>query len=388
MKRKICVCLILTLLLTVVISFTPKIAVAQTKETATSVKDEIDTPEIDLSPFDELIKGSDIFDGMTFSEKVKELSSGKGFEGDEFFKKVLNVIFNEITSMFPLFAILLALVLGFSVLSMMKDSYLSKQLQSILNVCLMLSLIIVMLSSVTKLVITSKGVVESLKTQMFTAFPILLTLLFASGGKTSVVSMQPILYFLSVIVTDVISKFVFPLIIVSLVINLLSSVSPDMKFKKLLDFLKSLVIYIIGITLTVFTATLTISGIFSGTYDSVIYRTAKYAVGHSVPIIGGYIKDGLDIVIMSSVMLKNSVGIASLIVFIGIVLKPIISAFAFSLMLKLVAGVSEGFSDGAVGNFLTSTSSFVSMLGVTMVAVTFMYMVSIIALIVSSNLVG
>ncbi|MEG1520474.1 MAG: hypothetical protein RR458_05750, partial [Clostridia bacterium] len=263
-----------------------------------------------------------------------------------------------------------------------------KELQTILNVCLILSIIIVMLSSVTKLIVTSKGVVENLKTQMFTAFPPLLTLLFASGGKTSVVSLQPILYFLSVIITDIIVKFIFPLIIISIVINLLSSISPDMKFKKLLDFIKSLSVYIIGVTLTVFTATLTISGLFSGTYDSVMYRTAKYAVGHSVPIIGGYIKDGLDIVIMSSVMLKNSVGIASLVVFIGIALKPIISAFAFSLMLKLVAGISEGFSDGAVGNFLSATASQVSMLGVTIVAVTFMYMVSIIALITAANFGG
>ncbi|MEG1519977.1 MAG: hypothetical protein RR458_03230, partial [Clostridia bacterium] len=164
MKKKIVICMVLTLLL-ICVSSTSLVAVAEEKS------DVLTTPEIDLAPFDEFIKNSDMFDGMTFREKVEELSSGKGFDGEKFFSKVLNVVFNEVTSLFPLFAILLALVLGFSVLSMMKNSYLSKELQTILNVCLMLSIIIVMLSSVTKLIVTSKGVVENLKTQMFTAFP-------------------------------------------------------------------------------------------------------------------------------------------------------------------------------------------------------------------------
>ncbi|MEG2117327.1 MAG: hypothetical protein RRZ69_06575, partial [Clostridia bacterium] len=70
MKKKIVICMALTLLLICVFA-TPSVAVAEEKS------DVLTTPEIDLAPFDEFIKNSDMFDGMTFREKVEELSSGK-----------------------------------------------------------------------------------------------------------------------------------------------------------------------------------------------------------------------------------------------------------------------------------------------------------------------
>ncbi len=374
-----------TVVILMIMCCAPKLVVYSDEGRANdSFTDQLDN--IDLTPFEDFLGEETTFGDESFKDKVSDLLQGKPVDGESIFTSVIQIVFKSLTDLIPLFSVLIGMTLLFGVLTHMKNGFLSEEIQGILNMCLMLSIMLVVMGSVINLIVEAKTVMISLKNQMFTAFPILLTLMFASGGKTSVVAFQPILYFLSVIISDVIVKAVFPIFIFSLVISLMSAVSPQMKMKKMSDFLKSSSIYIIGITLTVFTATLAISGVASGTYDSVLYRTAKYAVGHSVPVIGGYIRDGLDVVIMSSVMIKNSVGIVAMILFMMTVLSPIITVFGFSLMLKLVAGISDGFCDPEVSNFFVSVSSHISLIGVSLLAVTFMYLISVLALIATANM--
>jgi hypothetical protein len=54
---------------------------------------------------------------------------------------------------------------------------------------------------------------------------------------------------------------------------------------------------------------MTVQGITSASIDGISIRATKYAISNSIPIVGGFLRDGFDIVIAGSVLIKNAVGI-------------------------------------------------------------------------------
>lgn len=343
---------------------------------------------IDLSPFDEFSDiSNELFENLTFKEKVEQLLTGGGVDAKEYFNKILNLIFSNLCEMIPIMATVLGVVLLYGVLGIIKSGFLNEETKKVITMALVLSVMAVIMTFVTKLTVNAKEVMESLKSQMYVSFPVFLTLLFASGGTTSTATLQPILYFLSVVISDIITNVVLPLFLFSLAVNFLSSISSDVKFTKLAEFAKTLSMYIIGVSLTVFTAVISISGAFASGYDGVLYKTAKYAVGASVPIVGEYVKDGLDLVILTSVQIKNTVGIASLLLFLGTAISPILSIFVASLLLKGVGALAESFADEKIGGFLDKTAKGLETVGASLTAVTLMYMEAVFMVILSTNII-
>lgn len=50
----------------------------------------------------------------------------------------------------------------------------------------------------------------------------------------------------------------------------------------------------IGLSITIFTFFMSAQGLSSAVIDGVSFRAAKYAITNSIPIVGGFLKDGFD----------------------------------------------------------------------------------------------
>lgn len=141
----------------------------------------------------------------------------------------------------------------------------------------------------------------------------------------------------------------------------------------------------LGISLTVFTVFLTVQGITSATYDGFSFRAAKYAIGNTVPIIGGFLSGGLDILIAGSVLVKNSLGSCCILLFAAVIAVPLIQLAVYNLFLKLSAAVTEPVGDNKITGFLSSLSSTVNYFTAGLLCVGFMYFMTLLLLICSSN---
>ena len=60
-----------------------------------------------------------------------------------------------------------------------------------------------------------------------------------------------------------------------------------------------------------------------------------------MPVLGGYLSEGLDLAVASVMLVKNAVGVGGVIMMMSIVLAPVIKILIFALGLKLVAGIIE-----------------------------------------------
>ena len=91
------------------------------------------------------------------------------------------------------------------------------------------------------------------------------------------------------------------------------------KVTQLAQLLRNFAIGILGAFMTVFLGVISVQGTSSAVADGVTIRTAKFVTGNFIPVIGRMFTDAADTVINASVLLKNTVGLAGVVILLMIV---------------------------------------------------------------------
>ena len=115
------------------------------------------------------------------------------------------------------------------------------------------------------------------------------------------------------------------------------------------------------------------------------FKAAKYAVSNSVPIIGGFLGSGFDLVVAGSVLIKNSVGSCGIILLALVVLPPLIQLVVCNLFMRLSAAVVEPIGEPGFSGVLASLGGAVNYFTAGLLAVGFMYFITMLLLVCSSN---
>lgn len=295
------------------------------------------------------------------------------------------MVFDKLSGLLPAFCVICSVSILCGILGKFKSSFSEKGTSHIIffvGYCTVLVLILTSLAGVIK---DCADTVSSLQRQMQAIFPILLTLIATSGGSVSVAVYRPAVLFLSESVVSIIVSVVFPLASLMCVLNMVGNMSGELKLKNFCAFFASVIKWTLGISLTAFTVFLSVQGITSATYDGFSFKAAKYAVSNTVPIIGSFLGSGFDLVIAGSVLIKNSLGACGIFLLAIVIAVPLVQLVAYNLFLKLAAAVTEPMGDEKVSSFLSSLSGTVNYFTAGLLAVGFMYFITILLLICSSN---
>ena len=164
--------------------------------------------------------------------------------------------------------------------------------------------------------------IQSLVGFMNSLIPILITLCIATGSIVSANMLQPILLFIITFMGNFITGIIIPLVLISTSLGIVSKISDRIQVDKLSKFFKTGVVWILGVTLTLFVGLVSIEGTLSSSVDGVTAKTAKAAVSSFIPVVGKILGDAVDTVIGCSSILKNATGIVGIIILIGIAIGP------------------------------------------------------------------
>ena len=173
------------------------------------------------------------------------------------------------------------------------------------------------------------------------SFPIILTIITALGGSASITTFSTITMVYSEILIKIITNFLIPLFFAVTVFTIVGHLSDTVKLNKLKNSFKSLGNWTLGITFSILTTFVTMQGLVGASIDSISIKSAKFALSSYVPILGGYLSEGFDIVMGSLVIIKNAFGFSIFLALLSLILAPLIKVLIFSLSLKLVAGFVE-----------------------------------------------
>lgn len=370
-----------------------KQVVAEDNSTNSTLEDYVDDQlgDIDFAGFEQIIEDLNneqkaIF-GDSFTTKLKKILSGEEqINFASLGSMVLSVFSKDIVEILPLLCSLIAVGILSSIITQTSYSN-DKSVADIVHfVCF--GVIITIVFSWTSSVITlTSNTLSSLKTQMEVSFPILLTLMTALGSTISVGVYQPVVAILSGSVMTIFTNIILPLFVFCMVFTVAGNLSNNVKLNSFSKLFMSIFKWTIGITFTLFSSLLVVQGITAGSYDGLSIRTTKYALKSYIPFVGSYLADGLNLILTSSMLIKNSVGLAGLILLLATIIAPIIKILVLKLSLALASSVLEPICDKRICNFLGGVSKCLSMLIATICAIGFAYLITTGLIMCSGNLV-
>ena len=342
----------------------------------------------DFSALDDALKNLETnkeFGADTFIEKVKQLINGE-YSGDfgSLLKSAFNIFISDFKKLIPLLATILALAILSNLLSEFKGKN-NKNLGQIVHFVCYMTVIIIICTSISSLINLASKTISSMQTQMEIIFPIILTLMASVGSTVSVGIYQPTLAMLSGLIVNIFNYIILPIFIISFVISIVGNLSDNVKLNKFSNLLNDVFKWIIGIIFTIFTGVLSIRGISAGSFDSVSIRTTKFAIKNYVPIVGGYLSEGFNLLMASSVLIKNAVGTAGLFLIFISIISPIITILIFKWALHLLSAFLEPLFDSKISNFLFYTSKAINMLIASILCVALMYIISMGLLMITGN---
>ncbi len=298
-------------------------------------------------------------------------NSGTDYAG--YLNEIFSVIFSDAVKLLPAFAEAAALALLCAVFSGAEGNILGKSTARVVRLACSSLVIVIISSALAGVVAECADCVTSLQRQMEIIAPILITLTVLTGGTGSAAVYQPSALFVSVGAVEIVGGFIFPAAIAASVLNFMSGINPQISFTGMSKLLKSIMKWVMGITVTVFSVFLTVQSTAAGLFDGVLFKTTKYIIGNSVPIVGGFISGGFDLLTAAGLLVKNSVGICGVLLLFSQIVGPLVLLIAFSLLLKLVAAVVQAAGEGGFYKLFSELSSDTQYFTAGLLTVSFMY---------------
>lgn len=330
-----------------------------------------------------------ILSGKSLAERIEELITGDyKMDYSSLLNSVLSLFFDEAKTLFPVFSLVLAVCVFMSILHSVQGDFLSGGISGIIRYAAYSVILILILTAIIPAISKCKETVDGLKTQIEIFCPVIITLMAASGGSVSAAVYRPAAAFLSGGVCEAITDIVFPIAILLIALAAAGGISERVSLNGFGKLLKSVNKWVIGVCVTLFSVFLTVQGITSAGYDGISLRALKYAVGSGVPMVGGMLSGGTDLVLAGSALIKNSVGAVAVFAIICAVCQPLILLASISLLLRFTAAATEPLSENLkMSGFLNGIADNMAYFTAGLLSVALTYFVTIILLICSSGVI-
>ena len=207
----------------------------------------------------------------------------------------------------------------------------------------------------------------------------------ALGGKVSSSLYKPQLALFCRIITSVIRSVILPLFTAGIAFCLISNLSSAVKMDKIQSAIRYVSTVIITSIFGLFITYLTVAGISGGMADGVSIKAAKFVLSNYVPILGGYLSQGFDLISAGCVLVKNAIGLIGILGVVFLILKPIFHIVVFTFALKAVASLVQPIGDKRISDFLYSVSNATKTLITAILGTGFVFIVSLLLVVVTCN---
>ncbi len=324
--------------------------------------------------------------GDNAEEIIRYLINGNiGTDYGSYITEILSVVFSDVVSLLPAFAEVAAIALLCAIFSSAEGNVLGKSTSRIVKLACYSLIVVIVSTALVEVVGECINSVTALQKQMEIITPLLVTLTVLTGGTGSAAIYQPSAVFLSGGAVEIINGFIFPAAIAAAVLNFMSKINPQISFTGISKLLKSIMKWTLGITVTVFSVFLTVQSSATSLFDGVIFKATKYIIGNSVPIVGGFLSGGFDLLTAAGLLIKNSVGVCGIVLLIMQIASPLILLIAFSILLKVVGAIVQAAGENELYSLFSDLSSDTEYFIAGLLTVGFMYLLVIMLMINSAN---
>ncbi|WP_188392180.1 stage III sporulation protein AE [Compostibacillus humi] len=298
----------------------------------------------------------------------------------------IHYLFHELILNGKLLGSLLMLTLFSMLLQTIHTAFESSSVSKIAYFVIYAVLILIALNSFYVSVSYTEDAIRMMTSFMIGLIPLILGLMATFGNIVSISFFHPMIIFLINVSGVLISKIILPLLFLSALLMIVSSLSEKYKVTQLATLFKNVSMGILGVFLTIFLGVISVQGSASAIQDGVAMKTAKFITGNFIPVVGRTFTDATDTILSASLLLKNTIGIVGLCIVLFIALFPAIKILAVALIYKITAALLQPVGDGPVISALNTISNYILLILASLLTITLMFFLAIVIIIVASNL--
>ncbi len=179
-------------------------------------------------------------------------------------------------------------------------------------------------------------------------FPVLTALMSASGRAQTAGLIQTLISLCGGVLTEFIHRIISVLCASAAILAAAGNLSERMPLKGLFKLCCGAGSWLLGGVMALFAGMTALGGVLGSARDGMALRTAKYAGGSLLPIVGGDVAGTMDSMVYSAALVRQAAGVTGVLVMLGICLRPVIRLTLTMLAYMLSAALLETVADGAL----------------------------------------
>ena len=326
-------------------------------------------------------------EGEDFSALILRVARGEAaIEGTTLLRELSSRLLGALTGSVWRMARLLAPAVLLGVLGQLRSAFQRQAVGQALNAACFLLLAGCMAQDLAAHMRLAEETIQRMADLMQGLFPLLLTLLAAVGGTAASAFFQPAIVAACGTMTALVRSVTLKLALAAGVTAILNHLSPRMRIGRLSTLLKTGASWTLGVGFTVFISVTALQSLGAAAADGVSIRTAKYAVDHFVPVVGGMFADTMDTLVGASLLIKNALGITGLLVLLSAAAVPMGQTLAAALVYRASAALLEPLGDETAGKCIQDFSDILMLLFVIQLSVGAMFLLLVAQMLVVGNL--
>ena len=179
----------------------------------------------------------------------------------------------------------LIIVLIHSILKTVAEDLETSNISQVIYFTQYILIITLVMSNFADLILSITNTINNLVGFVNTLLPLLITLMIYTGSITTGGLLEPIMLFIIQFISNTIVTVILPIVSLIAVLVVISKISDKVQVGKLAKFIKSSIVWSLGILLTIFVGVISLEGTLTSSVDGITAKTAKAAVSSLIPVV-------------------------------------------------------------------------------------------------------
>lgn len=182
----------------------------------------------------------------------------------------------------------------------------------------------------------------------------------ACGGITAAAGYQTAMLAVCEIAMQLAVHVMLPILSMGLALSIVDAVNPAISLGGVVKLLHKVVIWMLGLLMTVFLGMLTLQSMTAVSADGFTSKTTKFVISNSIPFVGGAVSDAYSTVLGSLGVLRSTTGIIGILSVLTLLLPVVLELGIYRLLTAASASVAEIFAVQRLTRLLKNTESILA----------------------------
>ena len=286
--------------------------------------------EVDFSGIDDFLEENSVTEDISFKELVRKLMAGENIDKGWLVDQVKDVLLKEINASKGYMVQMVLLVAAFALLYNFANVFETAAVTDISFYIVYMILLALLIKSFLVMSGILSGALKGVLDFMQALMPAFCMSMVFSGGTASAMGFYQLTLFLIYVIQGVLVYGLVPAIHVYIILELLNHLTKEELISKMTELVKLAVEWTLKALFTVVVGVNVVQGLL----------TAGLLPGASASVSAV-----TELMVGSGIIIKNSVGIAGILILLALCLGPLLKVGVMALMYKLSAAVLQPIAD-------------------------------------------